>query len=110
MGVPVVAKLGAGVTSRVAGAILSGVGLSDWVGADDDEYVEIALRSTPERLSRIRSELPGLIAQRCSPAEYTQTVETAYRAMWQRYCDDPQIEPASQSATVEPKLEMESAT
>jgi predicted O-linked N-acetylglucosamine transferase (SPINDLY family) len=86
MGVPVVAKLGSGVTSRLAGAILSSAGMSDWVAADDDEYVEIALKSTPERLRTIRRELPSLIEQRCSPAEYTGAVEQAYRTMWQKYC------------------------
>lgn len=88
MGVPVVAKLGNGMTSRVAGAILSSIGMSDWVAADDDEYVAIALRSTPDRLRTIRSELPGLIQQRCSPAEYTRAVEEAYRTMWQKYCGE----------------------
>jgi predicted O-linked N-acetylglucosamine transferase (SPINDLY family) len=86
MGVPVVAKLGNGVASRLAGAILSSVGLSDWVAADDDGYVDIALRSAPDRLRTIRSELPSLIEQRCGPAEYTRAVEEAYRTMWQRYC------------------------
>lgn len=87
MGVPVVAKLGNGVTSRVGGAIVSAVGLSDWVATDEDEYVAIALRWTRERLTTIRSQLPGLIARRFGPSEYTATVEAAYRAMWQRYCD-----------------------
>jgi predicted O-linked N-acetylglucosamine transferase (SPINDLY family) len=86
MGVPVVAKLGKGVTSRLAGAILSSVGLSDWVAADDDGYVDIALRSAPDRLSRIRSELPSLIEERCGPFAYTRAVEEAYRTMWQKYC------------------------
>jgi predicted O-linked N-acetylglucosamine transferase (SPINDLY family) len=86
MGVPVVAKLGDGVASRLAGAILSAVGLSDWVAADEDEYVEIALSSTPDRLRAIRSDLPGLIERRCGPAEYTRAAEEAYRTMWQRYC------------------------
>jgi predicted O-linked N-acetylglucosamine transferase (SPINDLY family) len=86
MGVPVVAKLGNSVASRLAGAILSAVGLSDWVAANDDEYVEIALRSTRERLEEIRSELPSLIERRCRPAEYTRAVEEAYRTMWRKYC------------------------
>jgi len=93
MGVPVVAKLGNGMTSRVAGAILSSVGMSDWVAADDDEYVAIALRSSPDRLKTIRGELPSLIERRCSPAEYTRAVEEAYRTMWQKYCGGPQSQP-----------------
>jgi predicted O-linked N-acetylglucosamine transferase (SPINDLY family) len=90
MGVPVVAKLGNGMAARLAGAILSSVGMSDWVAADDDEYVEIALRSSPDRLRTIRSELPGRIERRFSPAEYTRAVEVAYRTMWRKYCGEIQ--------------------
>jgi predicted O-linked N-acetylglucosamine transferase (SPINDLY family) len=86
MGVPVVAKLGSGVSSRMGGAILSTIGMADWVAADNDQYVEIALRSTPERLRAIRHELPDLIDRRCSPAAYTRAVDAAYRTMWQKYC------------------------
>lgn len=93
MGVPVVAKLGNGVTSRLAGAILSSVGLSDWVAADDNEYVEIALKSTRDQLTRIRSELPGLIERRCGPTEYTRAVDAAYQAMWQKYCGEVRSPP-----------------
>jgi predicted O-linked N-acetylglucosamine transferase (SPINDLY family) len=60
--------------------------LSDWVAADDDGYVDIALRSAPDRLGRIRSELPSLIEQRCGAVAYTRAVEEAYRTMWQKYC------------------------
>ncbi len=42
MGVPVIAKLGRGASSRAAGAILKAIGLDDWVAEDDDGYVEIA--------------------------------------------------------------------
>jgi predicted O-linked N-acetylglucosamine transferase (SPINDLY family) len=86
MGVPVVTKLGNGIASRVGGAILSAIGMTDWVAADDDQYVEIALRSTPDRLRTIRHELPELIDRRCSPATYTRAVEAVYRTMWQKCC------------------------
>ena len=88
MGVPVVAKVGDSVTSRLAGAILSSVRLCDWIAADDDEYVEIALRSTPDRLRTIRRELPDVIDACCSPAAYTRAVEAAYRMMWEKYCGE----------------------
>jgi len=91
MGVPVVAKLGNGATSRLAGAISSAVGMTDWVALDDDQYVEIALRSTPEQLGKIRNELPNLIAQRCSPAAYTRAVEEAYRTRWQKHCGELEV-------------------
>lgn len=90
MGVPVVSKLGNGLCSRAAGAILSAIGLPDWVATDDDQYVDIALRPTPERLSALRRQLPDMIAARCGPVIYTQAVEAAYRTMWQTYCGDRQ--------------------
>lgn len=88
MGVPVVSKLGNGLCSRAGGAILSAIGLADWAAIDDDQYVEIALRATPDRLGALRQQLPDLIAERCSPAIYTRAVEAAYRTMWQTFCRD----------------------
>jgi predicted O-linked N-acetylglucosamine transferase (SPINDLY family) len=90
MGVPVVTKLGNGLPSRLGGAILSAIDMSDWIATDDDQYVDIALRSTPDRLRTIRNELPDLIDKRCGPAAYTRAVETAYRTMWEKYCGGQQ--------------------
>jgi predicted O-linked N-acetylglucosamine transferase (SPINDLY family) len=89
MGVPVVTKLGNTTVSRVAGAILSAVGMTEWIPADEDEYVGIALRSAPERLRNLRHALPDLIARHCSPAASTRAVEEAYRKMWQGRCGAP---------------------
>jgi predicted O-linked N-acetylglucosamine transferase (SPINDLY family) len=86
MGVPVVTKLGNGLANRAGGAILSAIGMTDWIATDDDQYVEIALRSTPDGLRTIRHALPALIDRRCSPAAYTRAVEAAYRTMWETYC------------------------
>jgi predicted O-linked N-acetylglucosamine transferase (SPINDLY family) len=93
MGVPVVTRPGNGIAKRVSGAILSAVGMSDWVAADDDQYVDIALRSDPDRLTSIRHELPDLIAHRCSPAAYAGAVEEAYQTMWNKHCAEYQSEP-----------------
>jgi len=90
MGVPIVTWLGNGIASRAGGAILSAIGLPDWIAGDEDQYVDIALRSAPERLSRLRHDLPGMIEQRCSPSAYTRAVETAYRTMWQGYVGSSQ--------------------
>jgi len=86
MGVPVVTKLGNAMASRHGGSIMSAVDMADWIAIDDDQYVDIALRPTPDRLRTIRNQLPDLIARRCSPAAYTQAVEAAYRTMWEKYC------------------------
>jgi predicted O-linked N-acetylglucosamine transferase (SPINDLY family) len=87
MGVPVVAKLGNGVGNRVAGAILSAVGMTDWVAADDEQYVDIALRATPNQLRTLRHGLPDLIDTECGPTAYTSAVEESYRTMWNTFCE-----------------------
>jgi predicted O-linked N-acetylglucosamine transferase (SPINDLY family) len=90
MGVPVVAKLGNGASSRVGGGIVKAIGLDDWVADDDEGYVTIAQKfaSQPSHLQKLRAELPGRIAT--SPAGnvalYTREVEAAYRKFWRDYC------------------------
>ena len=44
MGVPVVARLGHGSASRIAAAVLSSIGLQDWIGDDDAAYIDIAVK------------------------------------------------------------------
>ena len=87
MGVPVVTKLGEGVASRASGAILSAIGLTDWVAKSEGEYFEIARNSATARLEALRRDLPSLIDRRCGPHSYTRAVEDAYRDMWRRYCN-----------------------
>jgi predicted O-linked N-acetylglucosamine transferase (SPINDLY family) len=90
MGVPVVAMLGNSVSTRIAGAILSSIGMSEWVARSPDEYAAIALKysSDPDYLKKLRHELPARIS--ASPAgnaaHYTKAVEAAYIAMWEDYC------------------------
>jgi predicted O-linked N-acetylglucosamine transferase (SPINDLY family) len=90
MGVPVVAKLGSGASSRAGGAILKAIGLDDWVADDDDRYVAIAQKyaAMPAHLEKLRADLPARIAS--SPAGnitvYTERVEVAYRQFWRNYC------------------------
>jgi predicted O-linked N-acetylglucosamine transferase (SPINDLY family) len=90
MGVPVVAKLGNGTSSRITGAILKAIGLDEWVADDDDGYVAIAQRfaSMPSHLQKLRADLPATVAS--SPAGnvtvYTQEVEAGYRQFWRDYC------------------------
>jgi predicted O-linked N-acetylglucosamine transferase (SPINDLY family) len=81
-----VAKLGNAVASRASGAILSAIGMTDWVAREDSEYFEIARRPTRTQLEALRRDLPLLIDRRCGPLSYTRAVESAYREMWRRYC------------------------
>jgi predicted O-linked N-acetylglucosamine transferase (SPINDLY family) len=98
MGVPVVAKLGNSVASRMSGSILASIGLGNWAGRDGDDYVDIARRfaAMPDYLRRLRHELPGRIAASPAgdPVLFTRTVEQAYRAMWRAYCERASQAPA----------------
>lgn len=91
MGVPIVAMLGNSVPGRVAAAILSAVGLADWIAADEDAYVRLAVERArdPDALTRLRSDLRRRVAT--SPAgdlvRYTHAVEDAYRVMWRKWCE-----------------------
>ncbi|MGH6715300.1 MAG: tetratricopeptide repeat protein, partial [Bradyrhizobium sp.] len=90
MGVPVVAKLGNGASSRAAGAILKAIGLDDWVAEDDDGYIAIARKfaSMPSHLEKLRAELPAKIASSAAGnvETYTCKVEEGYRQFWRGYC------------------------
>jgi predicted O-linked N-acetylglucosamine transferase (SPINDLY family) len=89
-GVPVVAKLGNGASSRAGGSIVAAVGLNDWVAEDDEGYAAIACKyaAQPAHLAKLRADLPARIAS--SPAGnveiYTQRVEAGYRQFWRDYC------------------------
>ncbi|AWM01193.1 tetratricopeptide repeat protein [Bradyrhizobium amphicarpaeae] len=89
-GVPVVAKLGHGASSRAGGSIVAAVGLDDWVAEDDEGYVEIARKfaSQPEHLAKLRAELPARIAASAAGnvEVYTRRVEQGYRQFWRDYC------------------------
>ncbi|MBR1132557.1 tetratricopeptide repeat protein [Bradyrhizobium iriomotense] len=89
-GVPVVAKLGNGSSSRAGGSIVAAVGLDDWVAEDEEGYAAIAIKyaAQPAHLAKLRAELPAQIA--ASPAGnveiYTRRVEAGYRQFWRDYC------------------------
>ena len=89
-GVPVVAKLGNGSSSRAGGSIVAAVGLDDWVAEDDEGYAAIACKfaARPAELAKLRAELPVQIA--ASPAGnvqiFTRKVEEGYRQFWRDYC------------------------
>ena len=91
MGVPVVAKLGNTIASRLGGAIVTSVGLGDWVSETADGYLATAVKyaAMPERLKALRVNLPAMISASAAgnSVTYTKAVETAYRQMWTGYCE-----------------------
>ncbi|WP_448032128.1 tetratricopeptide repeat protein [Bradyrhizobium liaoningense] len=89
-GVPVVAKLGHGASSRAGGSIVAAVGLPDWVAEDDEGYAAIACKyaAQPDYLAKLRAELPARIAASAAGNVeiYTRKVEAGYRQFWRDYC------------------------
>jgi predicted O-linked N-acetylglucosamine transferase (SPINDLY family) len=90
-GLPVVAKAGAETfTTRLGCSVLAASGLSELIGADDDEYIRIAagLAADAVRLGELRRSLRQRLER--SPmrdfAGFTRDLESAYRAMWKRWC------------------------
>lgn len=90
MGVPVVAKLGNGASSRMTGAILNGIGLDDWFADDEEGYLAIAEKyaAMPQHLEKLRGELRDIITRSAAgnPEIYTRKVEEGYRRFWGEYC------------------------
>ncbi|CCE05632.1 putative O-linked N-acetylglucosamine transferase, SPINDLY family; TPR domain protein [Bradyrhizobium sp. STM 3843] len=90
MGVPVITKLGSTPSARAGGAVITAIGLDDWVAEDDAGYLAIARRhvADPAALAKLRAELPQRIATSAAGnvALYTRKVEEGYRTFWRRYC------------------------
>ncbi|MBK8161710.1 MAG: tetratricopeptide repeat protein [Gammaproteobacteria bacterium] len=89
-GIPVVTLIGQTSVARSGYALLKTVGLEELAAADTEDYVRLAveLAHDPERLARLRRELPARFD--ASPlrdeAAFTRDLEAAYRDMWRRWC------------------------
>ena len=90
MGVPVLTVAGTTSVSRMGPAILTALGLSDWIATDLDDCVARAraLAADRPRLAALRRELRPRLA--ASPVgdrvRYTRAVEARYRVLWRRWC------------------------
>lgn len=88
-GVPVLTLTGRFSASRSTASILTSVGLTGWVAADQEEYLAIAARWA-EDLSGLADLRAGLRERlRRSPvtdaARFTDCLESAYLEMWKRW-------------------------
>ena len=90
MGVPVVTAPGRIISSRVAAATLTAAGLTDFIAADHQHYVELAVNKVNDLayLAQLRSALRDRIAatEFGDPVRYARAVERHYRSMWQTWC------------------------
>ena len=96
MGVPVITQAGQAHVSRVGVSLLSSLGLEPLVAESAKDYVQktIDLANNEERLQELRANLrPRMQAAPLTNAGLiSQSVEHAYRTMWQRYCDPSNAE------------------
>ena len=90
MGVPLISLPGRHFTSRMGISILTNAGLQELAAADEDDYVEIAVKLGTDipRLTALRDGLRQRV--QASPlmdaARFTRQMEQAYRGMWERWC------------------------
>jgi predicted O-linked N-acetylglucosamine transferase (SPINDLY family) len=90
MGVPCITLLGDRVSGRASASFLTTLGLPDFVSRSREEYVQTAVRVAGDldRLARERATLrQRLLASPIADHDvYTRAAETAYRALWRRWC------------------------
>lgn len=90
MGVPVLTLPGSSLVSRQTYAMLQNLDLADWAATSADDYVRIAVKKGQDRagLSTLRQSIRARM--KASPlldgAGFARDMETAYRQMWQAWC------------------------
>ena len=88
-GLPVVTKLGEGFAARVAGSLLSAIGLPELITNNETEYEKLALElaTNPEKLSSIKQKLAinRLSKPLFNTELYTKHLEDGYQRAYQRY-------------------------
>jgi predicted O-linked N-acetylglucosamine transferase (SPINDLY family) len=90
MGVPVVTLRCPTIPGRISAAVLTPLGLTDWIAETPEEYVDIAVRKSADlmALSVLRKQLRNTMTDSLvgNPKAYTQVVEQQYRLLWQQWC------------------------
>lgn len=101
MGVPVISLAGEHPVSRCGAAIMSRVGLENFITCTEEEYLQRVLeiaRDLPS-LSAIRHSLRARMLDTTNDDRIiVQELEAAYRQMWQRWCDQRIHAPAANEA------------
>jgi predicted O-linked N-acetylglucosamine transferase (SPINDLY family) len=94
MGVPVVTLAGATAVGRAGAILLTNVGLPELIARTPAEYVKIAkdLAGDLPRLAGLRRSLRRrmLASPLMDAPRFARNIESAYRAMWKRWCEREQ--------------------
>ena len=90
-------KLGKGYTARMAGSLLSSIGLPELITTHETEYEALALQlaTNPERLDSIKNKLTlNRLSKPLFDTElFIKHLEDAYQKVHQRYLDEKQPAP-----------------
>jgi predicted O-linked N-acetylglucosamine transferase (SPINDLY family) len=91
-GIPVLTCMGETFASRVAGSLLSAIGLPELVTTTENDYVTLAieLAKKPAKLKEIKEKLERnrLTTPLFDTASFTKNIEAAYTEMYERYQSD----------------------
>ncbi|MEM9007662.1 MAG: tetratricopeptide repeat protein, partial [Cyanobacteria bacterium P01_F01_bin.86] len=97
MGVPVITLAGQTHVSRVGVSLLASIGFPELIAESAEAYVQtaIALANDLDRLQHLRTVLRDRVqaAPLTNAHLITQSIENAYRKMWQNLCIQESLEP-----------------
>jgi len=90
-GLPMVTKLGRGFAARVAGSLLSAVGLPELITESEQDYEALILKlaTNPDKLAKIKKKLATnrLSKPLFDTEQYTKHLEDGYQQAYQNYFD-----------------------
>lgn len=98
MGLPVITRLGDRPCGRLAASVLSAIGRHGWITADEEAYVDTAVRVARDRagLQAARRSLRQEMAVTVADADgHMARIEALYRQLWRQWCSQRQGQPAS---------------
>ncbi len=109
MGVPLVSLLGENYVSRGGLSMLTRIGLEHLVACSAEEYVAKAceLAQDLESLVDIRFSIRQRMAAStlCDAKVFAHSVETAYRQMWHKWCQDQSVDIPKEVSSTEDELQ-----
>ncbi|MES2049022.1 MAG: tetratricopeptide repeat protein [Pseudomonadota bacterium] len=94
MGIPFITLLERPSVGRIGASVLTGMGRTEWIASSEEEYAQkaIILAHDIEALIHMRKTMRQEMQNSALMNEpaFAQSVEKAYRQMWQIYCEGTQ--------------------
>jgi predicted O-linked N-acetylglucosamine transferase (SPINDLY family) len=91
MGIPLVTKVGQQWASRNSYTFMTYAGISEGIAWSDEEYIQWGIKLGMDEELRKKIAVQLQASRQTSPIwnarQFTKEVESAYRQMWQIYCE-----------------------